>query len=116
MSTSGSTPPPTKPVEVVIGGHRLLVSSDHPAEYTREVAEYFDAALQRIRAALPTVDAHRATILAALAVTDELFQARHADSATARRLEAVTEQLARLLPPLKRGGGPRAQDAVAPGH
>lgn len=98
-------------VEVVIGGHKLMVSSDHSAEYTRQVALHFDQALQRIRTALPTVDAHRAAILAGLAVTDELFQARQLDSATAHRVRAVAEQLARLLPPEKRG--PRAQDPVA---
>ena len=104
----------TRSVRVTIGGHELVVSSDHPPEYTREVAAHYDAALGRIRAAVPTVDAHRAAILAGLAVTDELFQARQADSATADRLQAVTEQLARLLPPSKRGApGP---DAVARDH
>lgn len=104
---SGSVPA----VEVIIGGQKLLVSSDHPAEYTREVAAHFGAALAKIRDALPTVDAHRAAILAGLAVTDELFQARQADAATVDRIEAVTEQLARLLPPAKRGT--KAQDPVA---
>lgn len=99
------------PVEVSIGGHKLLVSSEHPPEYTREVAAHFDLALAKIRAMLPTVDAHRAAILAGLAVTDELFQARQADPATVGRIEGITEQLARLLPPAKRGS--KAQDAVA---
>ena len=94
------TPPA---VEVMIGGHKLLVGSDHPADYTRQVAAHFDAALTRIRGALPTIDAHRAAILAGLAVTDELFQARQADQATVTRIDEVTETLARLLPPGKRG-------------
>jgi cell division protein ZapA (FtsZ GTPase activity inhibitor) len=102
-----------RPVEVTIGGHKLRVSSDLPEEYTREVAAYFDAALARIRAEIPTVDAHRAAILAGLAITDELFQARTANSTTAHRLELVMERLVRLLPPAKRGSPTR--DAVAPG-
>ena len=102
---------PDAAVEVTIGGQRLVVSSEHPAEYTRAVAAHFDAALKRIRVALPTVDAHRAAILAGLAVTDELFQSRQAGTATAGRIEAVREQLARLLPPAKRGA--KGQDAVA---
>ena len=97
-----------KPVEVLIAGQRLMVTSDHPAEYTRDVASYLDDAVQRIRTAAPTIDGHRATILAALAVTDELFQARQHDSATSHRIDAVTDQQARLLPPAVRG--PRAQD------
>jgi cell division protein ZapA (FtsZ GTPase activity inhibitor) len=102
------------PVRVSIGGHELLVSSEHPPEYTREVAAYFDAALGRIREALPTVDAHRAAILAGLAVTDELFQARRADAEAAGRLEAVTAELARLVPPAKRG--PRSRQDAGPGR
>jgi cell division protein ZapA (FtsZ GTPase activity inhibitor) len=98
-------------VEVVIGGHRLLVSSEHAPEYTREVAARFDQAVQRIRAELPSIDAHRAALLAGMAVTDELLQARQQESATARRVLAVTDQLSRLLPPNKRGS--RAQSPVA---
>ena len=97
-----------KPVEVVIAGQKLTVSSDHPAEYTRGVAAYLDSAVQRIRTAAPTIDGHRATILAALAVTDELFPARQHEAATTHRIDAVADQLARLLPPAVRG--PRAQD------
>jgi cell division protein ZapA (FtsZ GTPase activity inhibitor) len=100
-------------VEVTIGGHKLRVSSELPEEYTREVAAYLDAALARIRAEVPTVDAHRAAILAGLAITDELFQARTVNSTTAHRLQTVMERLVRLLPPAKRGS--LAQDAVAPG-
>lgn len=102
-----------RPVEVTIGGHKLRVSSEHPEAYTREVAAYFDAALARIRAELPTMDAHRAAILAGMAITDELFQARGAVQATDARLESVMQRLLRMLPPAKRGL--RAQDVVAPG-
>ncbi len=97
-----------QPVDVLIGGQRLMVASDHPAEYTRGVAAHFDRAVQRIRAEAPTIDNHRATILAALAVTDELFQARQNDAATTHRIDTVADQLARLLPPSVRGS--RAQD------
>ncbi|MGE0440703.1 MAG: cell division protein ZapA [Gemmatimonadales bacterium] len=94
-----------KAVEVTIGGHRLLVSSDHSADYTARVAAHFDAEFQRIRAAMPTVDAQRAAILAGLAVTDELFQVRGAEEANLARIAKVTEQLARLVPLERRGGG-----------
>ena len=92
-----------KPVEVVIAGQKLMVTSDHPAEYTRGVASYLDLAVQRIRTAAPSIDGHRATILAALAVTDELFHARQQGEATTGRIDAVADQLARLLPPAVRG-------------
>jgi cell division protein ZapA (FtsZ GTPase activity inhibitor) len=90
-------------VRVQVGGEELVVRSELPPEYTREVAEYLDAALRRIRAMLPTIEAHKAAILAGLAVTDELFRARRADLEVAGRVTTMTEDLARLLPPAKRG-------------
>ena len=90
-------------VRVVVGGEELSVRSELPPEYTREVAAYLDDALRRIRTMMPSLEAHKAAILAGLAVTDELFRARRADADVARRVSAMAEDLARLLPPSKRG-------------
>jgi len=67
------------------------------------VAAYLDAALKRVRDSLPMVETQKAAILAALAITDELFQARRGDREVADRLTAMADDLARLLPPAKRG-------------
>jgi cell division protein ZapA (FtsZ GTPase activity inhibitor) len=67
------------------------------------VAAYLDAALKRVRDSLPMVESHKAAILAGLAITDELFQARRGDRELADRLSAMANDLARLLPPAKRG-------------
>ena len=90
-------------VRVFIGGEEYTVRSEVPPEYTREVAAYLDAALKRVRDSLPMVESHKAAILAGLAITDELFQARRGDHDVAARLSAMAEDLARLLPPAKRG-------------
>jgi cell division protein ZapA len=90
-------------VRVMIGGEEFTVRSELPPEYTREVAAYLDAALKRVRDTLPGVETHKAAILAALAITDELFQARRGDRDIANRLAAMADELARLLPPAKRG-------------
>ena len=90
-------------VRVIIGGEEYTVRSELPPEYTREVAAYLDAALKRVRDTLPMVESHKAAILAALAITDELFQARTGDREIADRLTAMADDLARLLPPAKRG-------------
>ena len=90
-------------VRVFIGGEEFTVRSELPAEYTREVAAYLDAALKRVRDMLPMVESHKAAILAALAITDELFQARNGDREIADRLTSMADDLARLLPPAKRG-------------
>jgi cell division protein ZapA (FtsZ GTPase activity inhibitor) len=97
---------------ITLGGAELTVTSEHPPEYTREVAAYFDAALHRIRESVPSVDAHKAALLAGLAITDELFQARRIDGEHAARLADVAERMARMLPPAKRGG--RAAGAQLP--
>ena len=90
-------------VRVIIGGEEYTVRSELPPEYTREVASYLDAALKRVRDSLPMVETHKAAILAALAITDELFQARRGDRDVADRLTAMADDVARLLPPAKRG-------------
>ena len=90
-------------VRVFIGGEEFTVRSELPAEYTRDVAAYLDAALKRVRDTLPMVESHKAAILAALAITDELFQARNGDREMADRITAMADDLARLLPPAKRG-------------
>lgn len=90
-------------VKVTIGGEEYSVRSDLPPEYTREVAAYLDAALQRVRDSLPMVETHKAAILAALAITDELFQARREDRQIADRLTQMADEFARMLPPSKRG-------------
>jgi cell division protein ZapA (FtsZ GTPase activity inhibitor) len=90
-------------VRVIIGGEEYTVRSELPPEYTREVAAYLDTALKRVRDTLPMVESHKAAILAGLAITDELFQARRGDRDVADRLSGMANDLARLLPPAKRG-------------
>jgi cell division protein ZapA (FtsZ GTPase activity inhibitor) len=103
---------PRHSVKIVLGGTELTVSSEQPPEFTREVAAHFDAVLARIRGSGPAVDAHRAALLAGLAITAELFQARHPEPDTAARIAGLSERLARLLPPAKRGA--RAAGASLP--
>ena len=52
---------------------------------------------------LPAMEAHKIAILAGLAITDELFQARRGDRDIADRITGLADELARLLPPAKRG-------------
>ena len=90
-------------VRVFIGGEEFTVRSELSPDYTRDVAAYLDVALKRVRDSLPMVESHKAAILAALSITDELFQARRSDREVADRLSAMADDLARLLPPAKRG-------------
>lgn len=90
-------------VRVTIGGDEFAVRSELPPEYTREVAAYLDAALKRVKDSMPAVETHKAAVLAALAITDELFQARRGDREIADRIEALSADVSRLLPPARRG-------------
>ena len=89
-------------IKVKIGGDEFALRSDKPEAYTRAVAEHVDRALKDVLAAGPMVESHKAAILAALAITDELFQARRPGQEVADRLRALSVELTRLLPPGKR--------------
>ena len=89
-------------VKVRIGGEEYTLRSDRPADYTQAVAEHVDRTLREVQAAGAIVESHKAAILAALAITDDLFQARASEQDMAARLSALAAELARLLPPAKR--------------
>jgi cell division protein ZapA len=89
-------------VKVTIGTDEYTLKSDRPPEYTQAVAEHVDQALQEVLTVGAIVESHKAAILAALAITDELFQARRSQAELAERLRALSAELSRLLPPAKR--------------
>jgi len=89
-------------VKVMIGGEEYTVRSDLPPEYTREVAAYVDQALKKVLSQGPIVETHKAAILAALDITNELFQAKKGEREVAARLAALADDLTKLLPPAKR--------------
>ncbi len=89
-------------VRVTICDEEYTVRSELDPEYTRQVATYVDAAIRRVLQAGPMVESHKAAILAALAITDELFEARRQQEDMASRIAKLTETLSRLLPPQKR--------------
>jgi cell division protein ZapA len=50
-----------------------------------------------------TVESHKAAILAALQITDELFKSQDGREELAERMRVLSTELRRLLPPGKRG-------------
>ena len=99
-------------VKVRIGSEEYALRSDRSEEYTRSVAQLVDRALKEVLGAGAIVESQKAAILAALAIADELFQARQTQSELGQRLERLTAEIARLLPPAKRTS--RAAGAFAP--
>ncbi len=62
-------------VTVEIAGERHVIRSDAPPQYTQSVAAHVDETIRDLGLG-NTLDPHRAAILAALTITDELFRAR----------------------------------------
>jgi cell division protein ZapA len=89
-------------VKVVIGGEEYTVRSDLSPEYTREVAGYVDQALRKVLSQGGLVETHKAAILAALDITNELFQAKRGEREVAGRLAALADDFAKMLPPGRR--------------
>jgi cell division protein ZapA len=91
-------------VKVTIVGEEYTIRSDEPAEHTRAVAKYVDETIRSVMNAGATVESHKAAILAALQITDELFKTQDGREELAERMRGLSGELRRLLPPNKRGG------------
>jgi cell division protein ZapA len=51
------------------------------------------------------VESHKAAILAALSITDELFRERAGNTEMAEAMNSLSGEMKRWLPPAKRGRG-----------
>ncbi len=76
-------------VNVEIAGESYAIRTVASPEYTMQCAAHVDNAISEILASGGLLQAHKAGILAALAVTDELYQAR-------REAEALRAEVRRL--------------------
>ncbi|MEJ2217990.1 MAG: cell division protein ZapA [Gemmatimonadota bacterium] len=63
-------------VSVQIGEEEYTIRTDASADYTERCAAYVNETIGEIVQQGSLVEAHKAAILAALALTDQLFQAR----------------------------------------
>ena len=63
-------------VRVMIFGEEYAIRTDAPQEYTLECARYVDDAVQQAHVRGQVAEPHRAAVLAALQITDELFRTR----------------------------------------
>ena len=90
-------------VKVVIVGEEYTIRSDASPEHTRAVAQYVDQSIKRVLNTSLVVENHKAAILAALQITDELFRARASSQAVDEAMDALSNEIRRWLPPAKRG-------------
>lgn len=80
-------------VRVEIFGEEYVIRTDMDEEYTRRCAEYVDQAIQDAHLGLHVSEPHKAAILAALQITDQLFQLRRH---TERKRQDITFRISEL--------------------
>ena len=98
-------------VRVTIVGEEYAIRSDASAEHTRAVAAYVDKAIKQVMHSATMVESHKAAILAALQITDELFRARGDAEELAGSMRELSAEVRRWLPPAKRLDGGLAEPA-----
>jgi cell division protein ZapA len=89
-------------VRVTILGDEYSIRSDQSPERTRIVAEHVDNVIKETMRAGNIVDAQKGAILAALSITDELFDAREAGVDVAGSMRRLSGEIRPWLPPAKR--------------
>jgi cell division protein ZapA len=89
-------------VRVTILGDEYSIRSDASPERTRAVAEHVDNVIKQTMRAGNIVEAQKAAILAALSITDELFDAREAGEDLAGSMKRLSGEIRPWLPPAKR--------------
>jgi cell division protein ZapA (FtsZ GTPase activity inhibitor) len=82
-------------VSVIIAGDEYNIRAEATPEYTRECARYVDATITDItRASRGVMDPHRAAILAALSLADQLFQTRREWETMQAQHDSTVDKLA----------------------
>lgn len=89
-------------VRVTIFGEDYQIRTELGEEYTRECARYVDEAIQEAHVGGHVAEPHKAAILAALKITDELFRAQ---AEAAGIGEVVRERVADLMSRLEAANG-----------
>lgn len=89
--------------KVTIVGEEYTIRSDVPPEQTKAVAAHVDKAIRDVMASGAIVEAHKAAILAALMITNDLFREREERGELAESMRGLSSELRRWLPPGKRG-------------
>ena len=90
-------------VRVKIVGEEYTLRTEASASHTEAVAEYVDRTIRAIMTSGATVETHKAAILAALQITDDLFKERAAADSMTTSIKQLASDIRPLLPPAKRG-------------
>lgn len=105
---------PKHSTRVTICGEEYTIRSDASPDHTRAVAAHVDKAIREVIGNAAIVEPHKAAILAALSITDDLFKAQAEREELADAMRALSSELRRWLPPGKRGTGAFAPQTAGP--
>lgn len=94
--------------KVSIIGEEYTIRSDATPEHTRAVAAYLDREIRKVLGANALMETHKAAILAAMQITDELFRERTTTRLIEDEVRSLGNEVRRMLPPGKRGEEPAA--------
>ena len=89
--------------KVNIVGEEFSIRSDATPEHTKAVADYLDREIRKVLGANALIETHKAAILAAMQITDELFRERTNARVVEDELRGLGAEVRRWLPPAKRG-------------
>lgn len=93
----------SRAAEFEILGQRYTIRSDASPEYIRELVAYMEAKVSEVQKGPTPQDPLKVSILAALTIVDELFQARERLAAQeadlARAIQKLIERLQSTVPP-----------------
>lgn len=90
-------------VKVTILSDEFTIRSDETPEHTRAVAEHVDTAIKAVLKSSPVIEVQKAAILAALQITDELIKLKASSADLDHKIDALSAEIRRWLPPAKRG-------------
>ena len=101
----GAADVPRTSVRVSIMGEEYTLRSNAPEAHTRAVAAHVDRVIGQVLSTGAVVETHKAAILAALQIADELLRLRDEDAELGGRVQALAADVRRWLPPAKRADG-----------
>jgi cell division protein ZapA len=90
-------------IRVRIVGEEYTLRTEASTAHTEAVAEHVDRTIRAVLSSGATVETHKAAILAALQITDELLRERAASESIAGEIRQLASDIRPLLPPAKRG-------------
>lgn len=94
---------PKHSTRVTICGEEYTLRTDASPERTRAIAAHVDRAIRDVMGSAAVVESHKAAILAALSITDDLFKEREGRAEVGQAMRSLSSELRRWLPPGKRG-------------